>query len=423
MVVAHKHRISVGLGNTYKNGTRCVRIRVTYAGGRTDLHTKLSANEKQWDSKKQRFKQGCTIDGVQYNILNATIDTYISFIDDYFNKASLREALPTLQELKQQFNYAYKQSGKSQTDEFFYAFDKYIETRSETRRWCEEYREMFARTRQSLKAFKADIRFTDFSTETMNKYLSHLSKTMYNDKIVKVLSMLKEFLKYANQKNYPVNKEFFEYEPTLPQSKKAVRYLTNDELKTIINLELAQGSSMDMTRDFFLFQCFTALRYSDIKQLKHDNIREVEDGKYEIDILTKKDKDRIPFPLSKGATRIYEKYKDNLYDNGVVFPVISNQKYNKHLKELGKLAQLQGEWIDYQYKLDKVEEVKTPKADLTSHTARRTFVVTALNEGVELDLIAQITSHSDIEAMRPYIASTRKGKQKVVDALDNATRE
>ena len=161
----------------------------------------------------------------------------------------------------------------------------------------------------------------------------------------------------------------------------------------------------------------------DIKQLKHDNIREVEDGKYEIDILTKKDKDRIPFPLSKVATRIYEKYKDNLYDNGVVFPVISNQKYNDHLKELGKLAQLQGEWIDYQYKLDKVEEVKTPKADLTSHTARRTFVVTALNEGVELDLIAQITSHSDVEVMRPYIASTRKGKQKVVDALDNATQE
>ena len=139
---------------------------------------------------------------------------------------------------------------------------------------------------------------------------------------------------------------------------------------------------------------FTALRYSDIKQLKHDNIRDVGEGKYEIDILTKKDKDRIPFPLSKVATRIYEKYKDNLYDNGVVFPVISNQKYNDHLKELGK-----------------VEEVKTPKADLTSHTARRTFVVTALNEGVELDLIAQITSHSDVEVMRPYIASTRKGKQ------------
>ena len=208
MVVAHKHRISVGLGNTYKNGSRCVRIRVTYAGDRIDLHTKLSATEKQWDSKKQRFRQGCTIDGVQFNILNATIDTYIGFVDDYFNKASLREATPTLQDLKQQFNYTYKQSGKSQTDEFFFVFDKYIETRSETRRWSDEYKEMFIRVRQSLKAFRENIRFVDFSTETMNKYLSHISETMYNDKIVKVLSMLKEF---------------FEYEPMLQHSRKAVR--------------------------------------------------------------------------------------------------------------------------------------------------------------------------------------------------------
>lgn len=106
-----------------------------------------------------------------------------------------------------------------------------------------------------------------------------------------------------------------------------------------------------------------------------------------------------------------------------MFPVISNQKYNKHLKDLGKSAEQKGEWTDYQYKLEKVEEAKTPKSDLTSHTARRPFVVTALNEGIELDLIAQITSHSDVEAMRPYIASTRKGKQKVVDVLDNATEE
>lgn len=387
------------------------------------MHTKLSSTEKQWDNKKQRFKQGCTVDGIQFNILNATIETYISFIDNYFNKVSLREALPSLQELKQQFNYTFKQSGKSQTEEFFFVFDKYIEKRAEERRWSNEYKEMFARVANSLKEFKGDIRFSDFTTETMNKYLQHLSKTMYNDKIIKVLSMLKEFLKYANQKNYPVCKEFFEYEPRLATGEKAVRYLTPEELKTIINLDLENGSSMDMTRDFFIFQCFTALRFSDLKQLKHSNIRDLGDGKYEIDILTKKDKDRIPFPLSRIATRIYTKYKDNLYDNDVVFPLISNQKYNEHLKELGKLAELKGEWIDYQYKLDKVREVKTPKSDLTSHTARRTFVVTALNEGVSLDLIAQITSHSDVEVMRPYIASTRTGKQKVVDALDKVTSQ
>lgn len=422
MIIAHKHSTNVGLSRHYKNGQYCVRIRVTYAGSRTDLYTKLSATPAQWDVKRQRYKQGCNVNGTPYNILNANIDTYINFINDYFNKSSLRESLPSLDEMKRLFNYTFKQSKGKQSDEFFFIFQQYIETRSTTRHWSNEYKKMFLRVCNSLKSFNSEIRFVDFSTETMNRYLQHLAASMYNDKIAKVLSMLKEFMTYANSKNYPVNKEFFEFDPTLPKSHKDVRYLTEDEIKKVINLDLPKGSALDMTRDFFIFQCFTALRYCDLRKLKHENVRETIDGKYVIDILTEKDNDRIPFPLASVATRVYLKYKDNAYDNDVIFPVVSNQKYNNHLKQLGKKANLQGEWIDYQYRIDKVEEVKTPKSDLTSHTARRTFVVLALNRGIQLDLIAQITSHSDIKAMQPYIAATQLGKQQVIDAIDNVSK-
>ena len=422
MVVAHKHNINVGLGNQYKNGSFGVRIRVTYGGNRTDLYTRLSATKQQWDSNRQRYKQGCIVNGIQYNLLNSNIDDYINYINDYFNKASLREVMPSLSELKKQFNYSFKQSAQKQTEEFFFVFQTYIESRP-TGNWTDSYKAMFKRLGQSLKKFKPDIKFSEFNAETMNKYLQYLSLTMRNDKIAKVLSMLREFMTYADRKNYPVCKEFFEYKPKLPQSKKDVRYLSIEELQTIINLKLEKGSALDMTRDFFVFQCFTALRYCDFKNLKHDNIREVSDGKYEIDIVTEKDNDRIPFPLSKVATSIYCKYKDNIYDNGVVFPVVSNQKYNKRLKELGRQAGIQGEWTDYQYRLDKIEEIKIPKAALTSHTARRTFVVTALNEGIPLDLVAQITSHADVDIMRPYIAATNKGKQTVISALDRVITE
>lgn len=108
---------------------------------------------------------------------------------------------------------------------------------------------------------------------------------------------------------------------------------------------------MDIVRDAFIFQCYTALRFSDIKALTHDNINSTLDG-YEIDLVTEKDDDRVRYPLSKIATEIYEKYRVYEYPNGVVFPIISNQKYNKHLKDLGKIAKLEGEWIGYQYRLN-----------------------------------------------------------------------
>jgi len=72
----------------------------------------------------------------------------------------------------------------------------------------------------------------------------------------------------------------------------------------------------------------------------------------------------------------------------------------------------------YEYRLQEKIEVHTPKCDLATLTARRTFIVTALNEGVSTNLIMLITSHSDYKAMTPYIKATMKGTGNVIDALD-----
>ena len=64
--------------------------------------------------------------------------------------------------------------------------------------------------------------------------------------------------------------------------------------------------------------------------------------------------------------------------------------------------------------------VKIPKRDLTTHTARRTFVVTAMNEGVDLELVSAITSHSVIASMKPYIKANRRGTDLVIDAIDRS---
>ena len=239
-----------------------------------------------------------------------------------------------------------------------------------------------------------------------------------------MLTYFKSFIKWAQGRKYAINEEYFSFNPKLPKAKKEVRYLELEELYKIYEMDLPSDSALDRVRDMFVFQCYTALRFSDIKQLKHENIHhDIANDAYSIDLLTEKDDDRINFPLSKRATSIYLKYKDRLYSNDLLFPVISNQKYNKHLKELGKLAELKGEWIDYEYRLTEKIVVKTPKEDLVTHTARRTFIVTAINENVDPTLIALITSHSDLKSMKPYITKNAKGAARVIAALDEADRK
>ena len=85
------------------------------------------------------------------------------------------------------------------------------------------------------------------------------------------------------------------------------------------------------------------------------------------------------------------------------------------------MVKLEGNWVDYEYKGKKKITVVTPRTELASHVARRTFIVTAYNEGVPLDLIALVTSHNDVKAMKPYLKATSTGADKVIAAIDKAT--
>ena len=395
-----------------------IRLRVTYNGKRIDLHTKIKVDPKFWDNKTQKVKRGYSYQEETDVTINAALISYIRCVNLYFIDCERNFREPLLTDLRDRFNYLYKKTGKLKSSEFFYLFEQFIEIRSGEKGWGQDMVDVYHRLLEKIKKFQPDIKFTDWNVQTLENFKESLAQSMYNDAIKKNLSYLKSFIKWAKSKHYAVNEEYETYNPKLPTAQKQVRYLELDELEKIYNLNLEENEALDCTRDFFLFQCYTGVRYSDLKQLKRSNIYRDRHGKYFIRLLTEKDNDVINFQLAKRAVEIYKKYVVLNLDDNLLFPVLSNQKYNEHLKELGKVAGLTGEWIDYEYRLQEKIEVRVPKCDLSSHTARRTFIVTAMNEGVSTDLIMLITGHSDYNVMRPYIKANLKGTSSVIDAID-----
>ena len=391
---------------------------MTYNGKRIDLHTKIKVDPKFWDNKTQKVKRGYSYQEETDVTINAALISYIRCVNLYFIDCERNFREPLLTDLRDRFNYLYKKTGKLKSSEFFYLFEQFIEIRSGEKGWGQDMVDVYHRLLEKIKKFQPDIKFTDWNVQTLEDFKESLAQSMYNDAIKKNLSYLKSFIKWAKSKHYAVNEEYETYNPKLPTAQKQVRYLELDELEKIYNLNLEENEALDCTRDFFLFQCYTGLRYSDLKQLKRSNIYRDRHGKYFIRLLTEKDNDVINFQLAKRAVEIYKKYVVLNLDDNLLFPVLSNQKYNEHLKELGKVAGLTGEWIDYEYRLQEKIEVRVPKCDLSSHTARRTFIVTAMNEGVSTDLIMLITGHSDYNVMRPYIKANLKGTSSVIDAID-----
>ena len=239
---------------------------------------------------------------------------------------------------------------------------------------------------------------------------------------MKYLKYLKCFVVWADEEGFSVNKEYYRYQVVLKKCVKQVRFLTIEEIDILWNLEL-NTSALRETRDLFVFQCYTALRYSDLKTRRRENFVYHGDGNLYLRKETLKCRTVVDFRLPIIAKIIYERYNNHLYKGGLVFPVISNQKYNRHLKELGRMAKLQGQWKDIHYRLDKQEISWTDKADLESHIGRRSFICMAYNEGMELERIAAITGHKRIEDLKPYIQAMHKLTDPVIDAIDEMDKE
>ena len=93
-------------------------------------------------------------------------------------------------------------------------------------------------------------------------------------------------------------------------------YLTEEELKTVMTHEF-EDADLAFVRDTFIFVCFTALSFIDVKELTTDNIVEVNGDKW---IIGRRHKTNIPFQvkLMDVPLQIIDRYK-HLQEEKLVF--------------------------------------------------------------------------------------------------------
>ena len=290
--------------------------------------------------------------------------------------------------------------------------EDFIRQHNAEKGWSIKYHEQWIHLMDDLREFRPNLKFSDLSDYTMMSYVRHLSNRMSDDKIKEYLKKLKEFVNSAKKRNIPVNPEYYEFKPKLTSRRKQVAFLNPDEVQRIIALDYGEKLSLDRVRDMFVFQCCTSLRFSDMQALSKDNIRN-NDGKVEVQLVTRKDKGLVWFELNEIALRVYNKYKDNTYKDNRLFHQISSTNYRKFLKTIGKDAKISGEITTVNFKLGKRVETTRKRADLVSHDARRTFIVTSINGGASADEIALYTSHAEVEQMKPYLSISTEGKKRV----------
>lgn len=165
------------------------------------------------------------------------------------------------------------------------------------------------------------------------------------------------------------------------------RYLSIEELRLLRSAAMP-NEKLDRVRDLFVFQCFTCMAYVDLADFSISKVKVV-DGKDMV--LGKRGKTGIEYqiPLLAPAKQILDKYNGQLPAALVskkegVKGVMTNQQYNKVLKEVVKAAGIH--------------------KSMTTHWARHTGATMLLNAGVAMDVIAKVGGWSDTKVLRRIYA-------------------
>ena len=363
-----------------------IRMRVIYASHRIEFTTGYRIDIAKWDTDKQRVKNGCTNKLKQSaSEINADLLRYYAEIQNVFKEFEVQETMPTTQQLKEAFNLRMKNGSEEQQEDtkisFWEVFDEFVKECGNQNNWTESTYEKFAAVKNHLKEFKEDVTFEYFDEFGLNEYVNFLrdKKDMRNSTISKQMGFLKWFLRWSFKKDY---------------------HQTWEELNRLKDYQIPKDKQyLERVRDVFLFCCFTSLRYSDVRNLKRSDVKSDH-----IEVTTVKTADSLNIELNKYSKAILEKYKDIHFENNMALPVISNQKMNDYLKELGELAEINEPVRETYYKgNERIDEVTPKYALLSTHAGRRTFICNALALGIPAQVVMKWTGHSDYKAMKPYI--------------------
>lgn len=362
-----------------------------YNGNNLNTTTGIKTIEQNWDSKKQRLKP---------NVVRATednryLDRLEQKINDIYSKA-LSEGTPV--------NNSYlleqlKTTEKKKTISFFEEWGKYLEMQKvrlkpSTIRSAKtaynhfkEFCSSNALSKITFEKYDANMKaeFAEFLLEIGNS----------NNTIHAVQKRMTRFLNYAKKiglHNNDTHKAF-----NIPERVGSIKFLEWEEVKALMDVEVEPGIESD-ARNLFVFCCLTALRYSDVRNLKKLDIREhkfkdLEGVHYAIHIRQMKTTKPTVIPLLPEAIAILNKYKNEKTE--FALPQRANQTVNRIIKTIGRRARLNAMQELVVYRGTKCEVTHKEKwRILSTHVGRRTFATIAATRGIPINVACSITGQS-----------------------------
>lgn len=231
------------------------------------------------------------------------------------------------------------------------------------------------------------LHVSEFKRQHASKFIAYLKKPnkKYNkialngQSVNSVVKNIKPFFTKLHFEEEITRNPFLGIKTAFKRTEKP--RLTNDNFKSIIELDLSNNQKLDIYRDLFVFLCHTGLSYCDAIDLKYPDIK----NDY-FSIQRKKSKVQTKQFLMKQTLSLLEKYADQLPERRIL-PKRSLDKFNLNLKLIAALTGIE--------------------FSLSTYTARRYFRQSIHEAGIRESLVVKIlmghTRTNDIDSHYFYI--------------------
>ena len=372
-----------------RNGLIPILCRITVNGTIAQFSCKFSVPTKEWDPKAQKVdgrsdrstKTNLMLQGIksrifalyQAMVLEGNVQSAAQIRDLYFGRSETQATL--LDAMDKQNNNLTSRVG---IDRSLSTLQKYRVARKHVSDYIQKYLN------------KKDIAMSELNEDFIRGFCLYLrEEARVSQSSVWVYQMPLRSVVTAAFKNGIIKKNPFVNYHVQPDFKER-QFLSEDQLRRLMEYRLPSNSILNHVRDLFVFCCFTGLSFIDLKNLTPDNLIEVNGTRW---IISQRHKTKVHFQakLLPAALRVLKQHGSD--EPGK--PVFNVGKYcteNLRLKQLGQLSGV--------------------SSNLTFHVARHTFATLALSKGMSIESLQSILGHTDLHTTQIYAKITTNKLEK-----------
>lgn len=240
------------------------------------------------------------------------------------------------------------------------------------------------------KKFKTkDVAFGQLNEQFIREYQDFvLTEQGYAmDTVRHYLAILKKICKIAFKEGISEKFHFAHYK--LPKQKETTpKALSREDFEKIRDLEIPEKRiSHVITRDLFLFACYTGTSYADTVSITQENIFTDDKGSLWLKYRRKKNELLGRVKLLPEAIALIEKYRDK--NRETLFPKQLYATLRSNMKGLRIMAGI--------------------SQDLVYHAGKHSFAsLVTLEEGVPIETISRMLGHNNITTTQIYARVTPK---------------